>query len=301
MKVGIIGMGAWGQAIATLAKSAENDILLGYMGPRPRRKLPLTKDLAEVAAHAELLLMAVPAWEVRDAVSALQMGPQHRVIFCTRGPDPETGRWLTHLLPQISPCLRVGILGGPLIAPEVLKGVPTAAIVASRYDEVNRLGQAALHSAQCRVYTGDDPEAVELAGAMAQVLATAVGITDQLNAGSGLRGVVVSRGLAEMRRLAIAVNVDPTIFGGLSGIGDLVSAISLSDSAAYSVGKDLGGARDHTDSEAIQTAGTALALAARLGVELPLTQMVYGIAHGKLSVEDAVAALMGRSRKRGEG
>ena len=79
------------------------------------------------------------------------------------GPDPETGRWLTHLLPQISPCLRVGILGGPLIAPEVLKGVPTAAIVASRYDEVNRLGQAALHSAQCRVYTGDDPEAVERA------------------------------------------------------------------------------------------------------------------------------------------
>ncbi|MFT5587498.1 MAG: glycerol-3-phosphate dehydrogenase (NAD(P)+) [Cognaticolwellia sp.] len=301
MRVGIVGDGAWGQALATLSIEAGNQVLLGYTGRKPRRKLSVTKDLTEVSAHAELILLGVLAWEVRDAVRELNLGPQHRVIFCTRGPDPDTGRWLTQLLPQISPVIRVGILGGPVIPAEVLKGVPTAAIIASRFDEVNRLGQQALHSPKCRVYTGDDPEAIELAGAMAQVLAVAVGVADQMQAGAGVRGMVISRGLAEMRRLAAAVNVDPGAFGGLAGIGDLVASFSLPDHEAYKVGRDLGGPRDHTDNEAILTAGTALALAKRLGVEIPLTKVVYGIAHGKIDVETAMASLMERSAKAGEG
>lgn len=301
MKVGVIGPGQWGQALTVLAQQADNEVLHGFTGRRPRRKLPLTKDLREVARFAETLLVGVPAWALRDTLSALDLGPEHRVILCTRGPDPDTGRWLTQVVPAVSPCLRVGLLGGPILPAEVLQGIPCSAVVASSFSEVTRLGQEALHSPSCRVYTSDDPHAVELAGAMSQVLAVAVGVADSMKLGVSLRATVITRGLAEMRRMAQALDVDTEALSGLAGIGDLVASTSHPEHEAYSLGLNMAEPRDITETEPVLTAGTALNVAKREGIELPLTKAVWALAHKKVDPATAMRGLMERARKSTEG
>ena len=298
MNVGVVGGGPIGQALAALALEANNEVLLA--GKRVRRKLPLTEDIGEVGAFADLVMLAVPAWELRRTLTAVRLEPRHRCVLFTRGLDAETGRWLTHLIPALTPCVRVGVLAGPLVAAEVFKGIPTAVVAASEFREVGRMTQEGLHSPRCRVYTSLDPYAVELAATMVGVLAVAVGITDGMGLGVGTRGVVVARGLAEANRLARALDVDPGGLLGLGGLGELFAATSHPKHPAYLDGRALLDGQDRKKSEPIRAAATALAVAKESGVELPLTSAIYAIAHGKLGAQEALRMLMERPAQEGE-
>lgn len=295
MNIGILGSGNWGRALATLAAEAGNRARIGYRG-RPPGGFPGSPNLAALAAEAELVLVAVPPGSVREAVRAARFGPASRVVIAARGLEPETGDWLTDVVRQESAAVRVGTLAGPALAAEVLKRRPSALVVASAFDEVCQRAQAALHSSLCRVYTSDDLRGVELAGVIVAVLAVAVGIADGLELGVGVRGVVVSRGLAEGARLGATLGANPSTFAGLAGVGDLMSCASHPDHPGYAAGLRLGrGSR--SEPEAARLAGALAALGGRNKVELPLTASVAAIAAGKLAPRLAIDALMRREAR----
>lgn len=292
MIVGILGSGAWGRALAMLTAEAGHQPRLGYRG-KPPGGFPGSPNLAALTADSELVLVAVPPASVREVIRAAKPGPQSRVVVTTRGLEPDTGSWLVDVVRQESAALRVGTLAGPALASEVARRRPSAMVVASEFDEVNARTQAALHSPMCRIYTSRDLRGVELAGALVQVLSAVIGVADGLDLGVGVRGVVVSRGLAEGARLGAALGANPATLAGLSGVGDLMSCASHPDSPTYAAGLRLGrGSKAET--EVARLASGLVALGARNGVNLPLTEAVAAIASGKVSARLALDALMRR-------
>lgn len=292
MIVGVLGSGAWGRALATLVAEAGHQPRLGYRG-RPPGGFPGSPNLAALTAESELVLVAVPPQSVREVIRTARPGPQSRVVIATRGLEPEAGTWLSEVVTQESTALRVGALAGPALAAEVIKRRPSALVVASAFDEVCTRTQQALHSVLCRVYTSHDLRGVELAGALVQVLSAVIGIADGLDLGVGVRGVVVSRGLAEGARLGAALGANPLTLSGLSGVGDLMSSASHPDSPTYAAGLRIG-RTGRPDPEIARLAGALLALAGGQKVRLPLTEAVAAIALGKLQPRLAIDALMRR-------
>ena len=195
MNVGIIGNGAWGQALAMLAAKAGHQPRIGFRGDRPIG-FPGTPNLASLAAESELILIAVPADAVSAVVTSAELDAGMRVVLATRGLVPATGEWLSDVVLKQTPCRRVGVLSGPAVSSEVVEGRPTALVIASEFKEVCLATQDALHSEQCRIYTSQDLRGVELAGAMVRVLGIALGIAEGVNLGVGSRGVIVTRGAA---------------------------------------------------------------------------------------------------------
>lgn len=292
MIVGILGSGAWGRALATLVAEAGHQPRLGYRG-QPPGGFPGSPNLTALVAECELALVAVPPASVREVIRAAKPGPHSRVVVATRGLEPETGTWLSEVVKQESACLRVGAMSGPALAAEVLKRRPSALVVASAFDEVCAHTQTALHSSLCRVYTSHDLRGVELAGALVQVLAAVIGVADGLDLGIGVRGVVVSRGLAEGARLGAALGANPLTLSGLSGVGDLMSCASHPDSPTYAAGLRIG-RTGKAELEIARLCTSLVTLARQHKVNLPLTEAVAAIAGGKLQPRLALDALMRR-------
>lgn len=292
MDVGIIGSGAWGKALATLAAEAGHQPRIGYRGRAPRG-FRGTPNLGALARECDLILLAVTPGGVREVVQKLQLGAEHRVVVAGRGLEPETGNWLSDVVLQESAALRVGAISGPALAAEVVARRPSALVAASPYDEVCTLVQTALHSSICRVYTSSDLRGVELGGAVVHVLAVAVGLVDALSLGVGVRGVVVTRGLAEARRLGAALGAQDRTFAGLAGVGDLVAAASHPKHPGYAAGGRLVRG-EAVDAQLVGAAGAILSLAQRNGVEMPMTQAIAAIAGGKLKPRLAMDMLMRR-------
>ena len=292
MKIAILGGGAWGRALATLAAEAGSNPHIGYRSA-PVRGFPGSPNLSGIAREHEVIFIAVPPAAVRTVVQQAKLGPEHRVIIAARGIEPQTGTWLSKIVLEESSALRVGALAGPALADEVLKGNPTAMVIGSAYEELTRLTQHALHSRQCRIYSSKDLIGIELAGAMVGALSLALGVVDGLNQGVGVRGVVVTRGIAEAIRLGQSLGAEEQSFTGLAGIGDLVSCGSLSSNSTYAAGRQLGSGRSCTEQH-IQILKSILNLAKKQGVEIPLTSAIYAIAKGKLRPELALDMLMRR-------
>ena len=295
MIVGILGSGSWGRALATLVAEAGHQPRIGYRGAPPGG-FPGSPNLAALTAESELVLVAVPPINVREVVRQARPGPQSRVVVATRGLLPETGAWLSDVVQQESAAIRVGALAGPALASEVLKRRPSALVVASAYDEVANRTQEALHSALCRVYTSRDLRGVELCGALVLVLAAAVGVADGLDLGVGVRGVVVSRGLAEGARLGAALGASAATFAGLAGVGDLVSCASMPEHPTYAAGLRMG-RTGKPEPEVAAMAGALVVLARQYKVDVPLTEGVTAIASGKLAPRLAMDALMRRDAR----
>ncbi|MGB0637941.1 MAG: NAD(P)H-dependent glycerol-3-phosphate dehydrogenase [Myxococcota bacterium] len=295
MNIGIIGSGAWGKALATLIAKAGHEPRIGFRGTRPSG-FPGTPNLRTLTEESELLIIAVPAEGVATAIEQAKPGAGHQVVLATRGLQPETGDWLSDLVLKHTACRRVGSLAGPAMASEVVRGRPTALVIASPFDGVCSTTQAALHSEHCRVYTTHDLQGVELAGAMVSVLAVAVGIADGVNLGVGAKGVIVTRGIAEASRLGKALGADPQTFSGLAGVGDLVSCASHPDHPSFSTGVRIsqGGS---AASRTIDEARAVLSLANRHGIDLPLTKAALAIMTGQLRPKLAFNDLMRRQAR----
>jgi glycerol-3-phosphate dehydrogenase (NAD(P)+) len=293
VKVGILGGGRWGQALARLCAAAGNEPFIAYQGKAPPHVLPSTDDPPRVSAACELLLVATSASETRNAIRLAKPGPEHRIVVAGRGLEPSSSKWLTDVVLEECDALRVGALAGPAPVDEILNGGLCAGVVASRFAEVREMTTAALHSTRYRVYGSPDLTGVQLAGAMVPVLATLVGLARSLRgAGVGMHAMVLARGLEEAGRLARAMGADPMSFIGLAGVGDLVAAQSVPSHPSYAAGALLAAGDRSQGPQALAQALSRLAQQHK--VELPLTDALVAVYAGAAPV-DAVQKLMGRA------
>jgi glycerol-3-phosphate dehydrogenase (NAD(P)+) len=293
VKVGILGGGRWGQALARLCVAAGHEPFIAYQGKAPPHVLPSTDDPPRVSGACELLLVATSASETRNAIRLAKPGPEHRVVVAGRGLEPASSKWLTDVVLEECDALRVGALAGPAPVDEILNGGLCAGVVASRFAEVREMTTTALHSTRYRVYGTPDLTGLQLAGAMVPVLATLVGLARSLRgAGVGMHAMVLARGLEEAGRLARAMGADPMTFIGLAGVGDLVAAQSVPAHPSYAAGVALAAGDRSQGPQALAQA--LLRLAQQHRVELPLTEALAAVYAGASPV-DAVQKLMGRA------
>jgi len=296
MNIGIIGGGAWGKALATLTAGAGHEPRIGFRGQRPTG-FPGTPNLDALVQESDLLIVALPSDAVADALNNCALDAASRVVIASRGLEPRHGVWMSEFVTRYTPAKQVGALAGPALAAEVMAGHPTALVIASPFDEVCKATQAALHSEHWRIYTTSELRGVELAGAMVDALAVAVGIAEGVDYGVGAKGVIITRGIAEATRLGEALGADPKTFSGLAGVGDLVSRASSPQHPGFTAGLSLarGGA---IAGRIIEELRALVTLSSEAGVELPLTTAVLDIATGESRPKLVFDTLMRRSPRR---
>lgn len=251
--------------------------------------LPVSVGNAPLAAHhADLLILACPARDLRALIQRVEPGPATRLLLACRGLEPGTGLRPSEIVLQESACLQIGALAGPVVAGEVARGQPVAAVVASPWPEIQRLTLAALHSPACRIYPVPHLMEAELASALARVLSAALGLADALDLGAAARALVIVRGGAEGARLARRVGGDPQVFAGLSGIGDVAAAAMLPEHPDRLLGRQI--------AAGIPSPELADACAALLQREadMPITDGVARLAQGEATAAEVVAGLLGR-------
>ncbi len=323
MKIAVFGAGAWGTALAVNA-AARHDVLLWARDPlqaegmrRDRmnarylpgtalpRQLQLSSEasIAPLAAACDVAVVATPMAALRGMLSALAQQRKPVVWLCKGFESSGAEGLLGHeVQAQAAPQLQCGVLSGPSFAEEVAAGRPTALVAASAHASVRELLVDAFHGDRLRVYANDDVAGVEVGGAVKNVLAIATGLCDGLGLGLNARAALITRGLAEMTRLGIALGARPETFMGLSGLGDLVLTATGDLSRNRRVGLMLAQGRslgDATSSlghvaEGVLCARAVVARARRLGVDMPISRAVVGLLEGAMKPQEAVAELMGR-------
>jgi glycerol-3-phosphate dehydrogenase (NAD(P)+) len=320
----VLGAGAWGTALAINASVRHDTRLWVRDVDQARRMLTQRRNeryLNEVTlpeslqissdfdssiefARDGLVVIATPMAGLSEMLHRLPESPPGILWLC-KGFQEGTG-WLGHEVARaVCPNARVGVLSGPSFAIEVAKGQPTALVVASVDAPLCIDAVDALHSDSLRIYTSNDPVGVEVGGAVKNVLAIATGIADGMNLGLNARAALITRGLAEMTRLGLALGAQPETFMGLSGLGDLVLTATGNLSRNRKVGlllaqgmplpqilSELG----HV-AEGVYSAAMVLRRAQACGVEMPITEAVVAVLEGRATPRQAVDQLMGREAR----
>jgi glycerol-3-phosphate dehydrogenase (NAD(P)+) len=313
VRVVVVGAGSWGSAFACLLRDRGHDVTLAARDPEQADAIRKTgrnpryardADLTGLAAatiekapiqSAELVVVAVPSRVFGEVVPALPGTAP--ILSLTKGLDPSTGERLSSLVTGRP----VAVLSGPNIAEEIARGLPAAAVVASADLELAVRLQLALNSAIFRVYVNEDIVGVELCAAAKNVIALAAGGADGLRLGDNAKAALVSRGIAEMRRLAEAAGARPDTFAGLAGMGDLIvtcwSPVGRNRRAGELIAQgtppDEAVAQIGMVVEGLTTAPALRDVSQRLGIELPITEGVCAVLGGT-SLTDLVGQLMGR-------
>lgn len=333
MKIAVLGAGAWGTALA-IAAAPRHDVLLWardsaqvqalrsegrntrYLGEVALpAALRLTADHGEALAHARqgLTVIATPMAALREQLGQLQrVGDGRGALWLCKGFEAGSGALGHEMARDVRPDAPAGVLSGPSFALEVARGQPTALVAASTDAALAEAAVAAFHGDALRVYTSTDIVGVEVGGAVKNVLAIATGILDGLAATAGVhapglnaRAALITRGLAEMTRLGVALGARADTFMGLSGLGDLVLTATGDLSRNRRVGLGLAqglslaqvvASLGHV-AEGVLTAPTVLARATRLGVEMPITEGVVAVLQGRLSPACVMQQLMSRDAR----
>jgi glycerol-3-phosphate dehydrogenase (NAD(P)+) len=320
-RIAIVGSGSWGTALAlSLARRGRHSIALWSHSAAVGTYLPgflippqvdQVTDLAVAVVGADIVISAVPSQHVRAIYHAMApfLGPGQIIVSATKGIEDRTFLRMTQVIEQVlaernlNGSLPCGALSGPSFAQEVASGAPTAITIACRDSRVGGRLQEELTAPALRLYTNDDVIGVELGGALKNVIAIAAGIAAGLGLGHNSAAAIITRGIAEITRLAVACGGRRETLAGLSGLGDLVLTCTGPLSRNRSVGVELG--RGHKlpailaqlqgkVAEGVRTTSAALGLAAAHGVEMPITeQMAAILEHGK-SPQDAIRELMAR-------
>jgi glycerol-3-phosphate dehydrogenase (NAD(P)+) len=329
VKIAVLGSGAWGTALAIHAGSEHAVSLWSrdaaqaeamQAGGANARYLPgcpfsdgLTVTAAPIGAWLQamdLVVVATPMRALRQVLTDVAPWVQARVpvVWLCKGFEAgvdSVGRMGHEVCAQVAPQLLGGVLSGPSFAQEVAMGQPAALVAASVHASVRETLVQAFHRGNLRVYANADVVGVEVGGAVKNVLAIATGLCDGLKLGLNARAALITRGLAEMTRLGVALGAHPETFMGLSGLGDLVLTSTGDLSRNRQVGLALAqgltvaqavGALGHV-AEGVDCARTVVQRAKQLGVEMPIAQSVVGLLDGVLSPQQAVAQLMGRDAK----
>lgn len=322
-RLAIIGGGAWGTALASLAARTGRAVSLWARDPdvvavvnerheNPAflpgialdRRIAATGDAAAALEGAEAALLVVPAQFVRSvlAIFAPLLPGGLPLLLCAKGIETRSLKMMSELAAEIVPAAPVAALSGPSFAAEVAQGLPTAVTIASRDPALAAAFVAMLGTPRFRPYTSTDPIGVEIGGAVKNVMAIACGIIEGRGLGENARAALITRGLAEMVRLGVAKGADAETFRGLSGLGDLVLTCTAAQSRNYALGLALGSgmslaaavAGRRSVIEGIATAAAVAELAMRLGIEMPITAAVDSVLHRGMAIDMMIEALLSR-------
>lgn len=323
MKITVLGAGAWGTALA-LQAAPRHEVLLwarnaqqAALMQRERcnaRYLPgvplppalsITHDLDRALAHGRsgLTVVGTPMSGLRSMLQAVDA--QAPVVWLCKGLEADTGLIGHELAAQVRPSERHGVLSGPSFAAEVARAQPTALVAASHDADVLERAVSAFHADALRVYTSTDPVGVEVGGAVKNVMAIATGACDGLGLGLNARAALITRGLAEITRLGLALGAKAETFMGLSGLGDLVLTATGDLSRNRRVGLALARGQQPSEilaelghvSEGVYSARTIAQRAQSLGVAMPITEAVVGLLEGRLTPAQGVQQLLQREAK----
>lgn len=327
-RVAVIGAGSWGTAFAGLVATnaptvlwarepelvtkinAEHENTMYLAGISLPTDLVATNDLGEACSGADVIVMGVPSHGYRDVLTAAAdlIGPHVPVVSLSKGVEQGTLRRMTEVVAEVLPAHdpdRIGVVTGPNLAREVAEGQPTASVVAMRDEAVAAQLQQLFMTRTFRVYTNPDVVGCEIAGALKNVIAIAAGIAAGLGYGDNTKGALITRGLAELARLGVALGGDPLTFSGLAGMGDLVATCISDKSRNRTVGFQLGQGRTlddivadmHMVAEGVKTTEAVLALAERVDIEMPISALVGEVLYEGRKAADIVPALMLREAK----
>lgn len=322
-RIAVLGAGAWGTALAIQAARAGHDVGLwardaaraaaieaarenaAYL---PGAALPpaiaVTADPASAMADASLVLVVVPVQFLRPVLAALPPSDAP-LIACAKGVERGTQRFPLEVMEALLPGRGLAVLSGPNFAHEVARGLPAAAVLASRDAALRQAAGDLLGTAGFRVYGGDDPMGVQVGGAAKNVIAIAAGAVMGAGLGENARAALVTRGLAELSRLAVALGGRAETAAGLSGLGDLLLTTTGPGSRNTSLGHALGQGESLAEAlagrvgvaEGVATAPGLVARAAEAGVELPICSAVAELLAGRLSIAEAIGRLLARPRR----
>ena len=314
-RIAVVGAGAWGTALANTAARAGRDVTLWARDPaivtqlttkRENPRLPrirldnriaATGAIADLA-HADTVLLAVPAQELRVAATALapHVGARLPVIACAKGIERGTHYFMTEIIAETLPAAVPAILSGPSFAADVALGLPTAVTLACADEPAAATLARALGSQTFRPYHTSDVRGVEIGGAAKNVLAIAAGIVQGRKLGASATAALVTRGFAELARFGRALGARSETLTGLSGLGDLILTCSSPQSRNFSLGIALGAGRppEAKLAEGAFTAAALIELANERHVEMPIAAAVAAVLDGRLSVDAAIESLLTR-------
>ena len=293
MRIGVLGAGAWGTALAHVARSAGHEVEVWSRG-RP----------VELLRSAQGLILAVPAQGVRGVLLGLKAIVTNAIplIISAKGIEQGSGLFMNEVVAEVLPGAEPMVLSGPSFAADVVKGLPTAVVMAAARLEDARHWAEALSLPHFRIYASDDVKGVEIGGALKNVLAIACGISDGRGLGDSARAALTTRGFAELTRFAAKLGAKPETLMGLSGLGDLLLTCSSKQSRNYSFGFALGEGKTVEQAlaasrgvvEGAATVKIAQALARRHGVDMPIVDAVHAIVDEGSSPEEEIARLLSR-------
>ncbi|GAB4376831.1 MAG: NAD(P)H-dependent glycerol-3-phosphate dehydrogenase [Kiloniellaceae bacterium] len=325
LTIAVVGAGAWGSALASVCCRPDHRVLLwgrdaelvaalntrhenpAYLPGIPLNAAITATDKLDDLAAARLCLLAVPAQALRGVARQLDsvLAADVPLVLCAKGIEAETHKLMTEVAAEALPGRPLAVLSGPTFAAEVARGLPTAVALASSDRDLAARLVVTLGSRSFRPYLSDDPLGAEIAGAVKNVLAIACGIVAGRRLGDNARAALITRGLAEMSRLVLARGGKAETLMGLAGLGDLTLTCTATQSRNYSFGVALGRG-DSVDAataasrgvvEGRFSAAAALALAADVGVELPICAAVDAVVNRAAGIDETIAALLARPFK----
>jgi glycerol-3-phosphate dehydrogenase (NAD(P)+) len=323
-RITVLGAGAWGTALAlSLARRGGHKLMLWSHSPAhadqltdagenlrylPGFALPeeiqITSDLPRAIFEADILLCVTPSQHLRGVITHIAplLTPNQLILSASKGIEERTFLRMSQVVASVTGN-PFAVLSGPSFAQEVAAGMPTAIVAAAESFDIAQAIQSDFSSASLRVYTNEDVTGVELGGSLKNVMALAAGVASGLNLGYNSSAALITRGIAEMTRLAVACGGRHQTLAGLSGIGDLVLTCTGSLSRNRAVGIELGRGRQLPEiiaglngkvAEGVLSTAAALGLAARYGVEMPITEQMDAILHHGKSPKEAIRELMSR-------
>ena len=328
-RIGVVGAGSWGTALAKLLADKGFALDLWVFEPEVKAQIEQTRenkvflpgftlpdnliphnDLETVVKNKQLVLVVVPSHCMRAVSLEMKafLGPDTIVVTASKGIANVTHQTMTDILSEIIdfiPSTNFAVLSGPSFAKEVAAKVPTVVAVASKSRGVSEYIQAVFSCPSFRVYVNDDPVGTQIGGAVKNVLAIAAGICDGMNMGLNPRAALITRGLTEMTRLGSKMGADPLTLSGLAGVGDLLLTCTGELSRNYTVGKQIGQGKKLDEiisemrmvAEGVKTTRSVYNLSKKLKVDLPICNEVYAVLFEDRPVADTVARLMNRSLK----
>lgn len=324
-RVAVIGAGSWGTAVAAIAsrnaptvlwarrKELADEIATSHRNSAYLSDFTLpstleaTSSLAEAVDGATVIVMGVPSHGFRAILTEVEplLASGAAVISLSKGVEQQSLKRMTEVIAEVAPGRPNGVLTGPNLAKEIMAGHPAASVVATTDDGVSAELQQVFSTDVFRVYTNTDVVGCEVAGALKNVMAIASGMADGMGFGDNTRAALITRGLAELTRLGIALGGQPLTFSGLAGMGDLVATCISRQSRNRHVGEELGKGRTIEEivaemnmvAEGVKTSRAVLDLAARVGVEMPIAQQVVAVLYEGKRAVDVIPALMQRQAR----
>jgi glycerol-3-phosphate dehydrogenase (NAD(P)+) len=325
MRVAVIGAGSWGTTVASLAAGNTSTVLwarrseLAAQMVATRRNpdylssfdlpddLDITGDLTQAVGSADVVVMGVPSHGFREVATdvARYIRPWVPVVSLAKGLERSSLKRMSEVISDEIPGHPVAVLTGPNLAREIMEGQPAAAVVAIDDAVIAAELQQIFSRPTLRIYTNSDVVGCEVSGVVKNVIAIASGMAAGMGFGDNTRATLITRGLAEMTRLGMAMGSDGFTFSGLAGMGDLIATCSSDQSRNNMVGRRLGQGESIADimssmtmvAEGVKSSPAVLDLARRYAVEMPITEQVVAVCHQGRSAVEAVSLLMQRRRK----